>query len=231
MKRGVLTIFKIIRKILFAVMILVICFIILCMAQGEHPKFFGYQIFRVLTSSMQPTITENTCIIMKEVSQEELKVGDIITFVSEDPRIYGYYNTHRIHEIIEKNGETLYITKGDASGKPDELAVSFSQVAGKYVGEMPAGRALGELFVLLSDSKIYFLFIMLPLVICLLTYLWQIIGFMTHRYDEKEEESEEESEKEEGQWKEYTDEEIFEMDLIELKEVWKKEGEEEQFKE
>lgn len=220
MKRYIYKFFKILRKVVFALVILFICFIVLCMAQGEHPKFFGYQIFRVLTSSMQPAITENTCIIMKEVPKEELKVGDIITFVSEDPQIYGYYNTHRIHEIIEKNGQTLYVTKGDASGQPDEFPVEYSQIAGKYIGEMPAGRALGELFVLLSDSKIYFLFIMLPLVICLLTYIWQIIGFATHRYD-NEEDDDEKNDGDDDQLKNFTDEEIFEKDLLELKEVWK----------
>lgn len=194
MKRILKQIVNIIKNVFFIALVIVICFIIFGMTQGKHPKFFGYQFFRVLTSSMQPAISESTCIITKEVPQEELKVGDIITFISEDPDIYGYYNTHRIHEIVEENGETKYITKGDANPIPDEQAVSYSQITGVLVGEMPGGRLIGKFFELLSDNKVYFLVIMLPLAIILLSYVWQIIGYFTHRYDEDEDEEEEDIE-------------------------------------
>lgn len=184
----------ILKKIVFVILILVICSIIIGMTQGKHPKFFGYQIFRVLTSSMQPAISESTCIITKEVPQEELEVGDIITFISEDPDIYGYYNTHRIHEIIEENGEIKYVTKGDANPFPDENMVSFDQVTGEMVRELPGGRLIGQLFNWLSDSKIYFLVVMLPMALILLSYIWQIIGYVTHRYDDDDDEEEEEEE-------------------------------------
>ncbi len=188
MKKLLKQIINILKKIFFIGLILIICFIILCMTQGKHPKFFGYQIFRVLTSSMQPAIDESTCIITKEVPQEELEVGDIITFISEDPDIYGFYNTHRIYEIIEEDGKIQYVTKGDANPIPDENLVSYSNIAGEMVCEMPGGRIIGQIFIALSDSKVYFLVVMLPLVLVLLSYFWQIIGFITHRYDEEDEE-------------------------------------------
>lgn len=181
-------IIQIIKKIVLALLILVICSIIIAMTQGYHPKFFGYQVLRVLTSSMQPTISENTCIITKEVPQNELKVGDIITFISEDAQIYGYYNTHRIYDIVEENGEVRYITKGDANPVPDDETVSYSQITGIFVGELPGGQLIGQLFVALSDNKVYFLVVMLPLGLCLISYVWQIIGFITHRDEDDEEE-------------------------------------------
>lgn len=179
---------SIIKKLFLIAVILVICSIVIAMSQGSHPKFFGYQVLRVLTSSMQPAISENTCIIIKEVPEESLKEGDIITFVSENSEIYGYYNTHRIHEIREENGEKQYITKGDANDADDAEPVSFSQITGVYVGELPGGQVIGKIFVTLSDSKVYFLVVMLPLGLCLLSYLWQIIGFVTNRGDDDEEE-------------------------------------------
>lgn len=197
MKKFLKQAWKIIKKVIFIALILLICSIIFGMAQGKHPKFFGYQFFRVLTSSMQPAISESTCIITKEVPQDELKVGDIITFISEDPDIYGYYNTHRIHEIVEEDGEIKYVTKGDANPMPDENVVAYSQVAGVLVREMPGGRLIGQLFIWLSDSKVYFLVVMLPLVLILLSYFWQIIGYITHRYDEDDEDDEDDEEDEE----------------------------------
>lgn len=199
MKQLLKKIFNVIQKIASVALVLIICFIIFGMIQGNHPKFFGYQIFRVLTSSMQPAISENTCIITKEVPKENLKVGDIITFVSEDPDIYGFYNTHRIYEIVEENGETRYVTKGDANPVPDENLVAYSQVTGIFVGELPGGELIGKFFLLLSDNKIYFLVVMLPLTLCLLSYIWQLIGHFTNRYEEEDEETSGEDEETSGE--------------------------------
>lgn len=196
MKQIVRKILSVIKNTLFIALVVVICFIIFGMTQGKHPKFFGYQFFRVLTSSMQPAISESTCIITKEVPKESLKVGDIITFVSEDPDIYGYYNTHRIYEIIEEDGEIKYITKGDANPVPDEQPVSYSQVTGVLVGEVPGGKLIGKFFNLLSDNKVYFLVVMLPLALILISYIWQIVGFFTNRYEEDDDGEEADSEDE-----------------------------------
>ena len=172
----------------FVLLVLFICFIIYTMSQGKTVSVFGYQVLRVLTSSMEPAIVGNTCIITKKVSTEELKVGDIITFISEDPAIYGYYNTHRIHEIIEEDGERKFVTKGDNSFEIDLYPVSESKVVGIYVRELPGGRLIGKAFVALSDNKVYFAVIIIPLVLCLISYVWEIMGMFTGRYEEIEEE-------------------------------------------
>ncbi len=178
----------VIRDIAFVLFILAVCGMIFLMSSGRHVSVAGYQVLRVLTSSMEPAIAENTCIIIKEYPAEQLKIGDIITFTSDDPQIQGYYNTHRIYDIVEDNGETLYITKGDASPGVDAYPVHPQQVAGIFVKELPGGRILGKCFLALSDNRVYFLVIMLPLTLCLLSYFWQIVGLVTGRYDDTEEE-------------------------------------------
>ena len=185
---------SILRDVVFVLFVLFICGMIFIMSTGKHVSIAGYQVLRVLTSSMEPAIAENTCIIIKECAPETLQVGDIITFTSDDPQIRGYYNTHRIHEIVEENGETLFVTKGDATSFVDGYPVHMDQVAGIYVRELPGGRMLGKCFVALSDNRVYFLVIMLPLTICLISYFWQIIGFVTGRYEEDDEDDEEEDE-------------------------------------
>lgn len=188
-------ILSMIRNVAFVVVILFVCFIIYTMSQGNTVSIAGYRVLRVLTSSMEPTIVGNTCIITKEVDVDELKVGDIITFISEDPAIYGYYNTHRIHEIVEENGEEKFVTKGDNSYEVDPYTVSKDNVVGIYVKELPGGRLIGKAFVALSDNKVYFLVIIIPLVLCLMSYFWEIVGMVTGRYcDEEEDEVEEEDE-------------------------------------
>ena len=178
---------SILRDIAFVIFVLAICGMIFIMSTGKHVSIAGYQVLRVLTSSMEPAIAENTCIIIKEYPVDQLKVGDIITFTSDDPQIQGYYNTHRIHDIVEENGETLFVTKGDATSAVDAYPVHKDQVAGIFVKELPGGRTLGKMFLALSDNKVYFLVIMLPLALCLISYFWQIVGMVTGRYDEEEE--------------------------------------------
>lgn len=180
--------FSILRDVAFIIFVLFICGMIFIMSTGKHFSIAGYQVLRVLTSSMEPAIAENTCIIIKEYPVDQLKVGDIITFTSDDPQIQGYYNTHRIHDIVEENGETLFVTKGDASSAVDAYPVHKDQVAGIFVKELPGGRTLGKCFLALSDNRVYFLVIMLPLAVCLLSYFWQIVSVVTGRYDEEEDE-------------------------------------------
>lgn len=184
----------ILRDIGFVFFSVFILFMIFLMSSGKHISIAGYQVLRVLTSSMEPTISENTCIIIKKVPVENLKVGDVITFTSDDPQIQGLYNTHRIHDIVEEKGETLYVTKGDAIDAVDAYPVHQNQVAGIYVRELPGGRLLGKCFVALSDNRIYFLVIILPLMLCLLSYFWQIMGMFRKPDEElvKEEDAQEE---------------------------------------
>lgn len=176
------------RDVGFVIFILAICGMIFIMSSGRHVSVFGYQVLRVLTSSMEPAIDENTCIIMKRVDTDTLKVGDIITFVSDDPEIQGFYNTHRIYSISEKNGELLFTTKGDASMEPDPYIVHENQVMGIFVREMPGGRILGKCFAALSNNKIYFGVVILPLILCLLSYLWQIIAMFNGSGEDEEDE-------------------------------------------
>lgn len=185
---------SIVRNIIFVVTVVAICSMIFIMSSGKHISINGYQVLRVLTGSMAPTIPENTCIIIRKVDTSTLKVGDIITFTSDDPNIMGYYNTHRIERMEEQNGTKVFITKGDAVDAEDAYPVRMEQVAGTYVRELPGGRLLGRFFVALSDSRIYFLFVMLPLALCLISYFWQIVGVVHGRYEEEEDEENEDEE-------------------------------------
>lgn len=172
---------SIIRDIVFVIFVLAICGVIFMLSTGRHISIGGYQVLRVITSSMEPAISENTCILIKDVPVEQLKVGDIITFFSDDPDIQGYYNTHRIQEIVVENGETIYITKGDSNMEQDTYPVHQDQIAGIFVKEITGGKIIGKLFIALSDNRVYFFVVMLPLTICLLSYLWQIIMIVTNQ--------------------------------------------------
>ena len=93
-------------------------------------RLFGYQVFGVLSGSMEPTYPTGSLIYVKPVDQSELRVNDIITF-STAPNVIA---THRIVEIVpdENNPSMLrYRTKGDANSVVDNDLVSFVNVIGR----------------------------------------------------------------------------------------------------
>lgn len=165
-----------VAEILFLVLMIGICALVFMAGSGKVPYIFGYRLLQVVSDSMKPTIEDETCILIKKVEQDEIKVGDIITFISEAPDIKGYLNTHRVHEIKtdEETGKASYVTKGDAYAAPDAYLVDYEQIAGIYVGELPFGKLLFKGIQILLDRNNYFLIVMLPLLLCFMSYSRQL---------------------------------------------------------
>ena len=44
------------------------------------PKVFGYQIYGILTDSMEPEYSVGEAVFVKPVAPQDIKVGDAITF-------------------------------------------------------------------------------------------------------------------------------------------------------
>ncbi|MBQ7065709.1 MAG: signal peptidase I [Lachnospiraceae bacterium] len=178
---------EIIKDIFFVLVVIAMCGMIIAVSKGYRPSIGGYQLLRVLTHSMSPAIEENALIIIKEVPQGEIQVGDIITFVSDDPDMMGFYNTHRVNsiEINQETGEKRYITKGDKNTSVDLYPVSYEQIAGKLYYKVPFGQIVGQAIAALTNQKVYFFVVMLPLMLCFVSYIWQIFKLMV--FDDKKE--------------------------------------------
>lgn len=175
-----------------------LCVLVIAISKGFHPSIAGYELLRVLTPSMEPALEENSMILIKHTAEENLDAGDIITFVSEDPAVMGYYVTHRIHRIIiEEDGSRTHITKGDANDNEDWYTVKYSDIAGKYYKTVPFSSLLGNLIAKLANNKIYFLVVLLPIIIVLVLYIWQIFAIVV--LDEDSDDEEDKEEKENGQ--------------------------------
>lgn len=87
------------------------------------PYLFKYKPLVVLTGSMEPTYKVGSIIYYKEVSVNEIKVGDPITFKYDD----GTFISHRVHSITDG----LYETKGDANNAVDARKIEFKNIVGK----------------------------------------------------------------------------------------------------
>lgn len=197
MKKRFVKIFHLCVDFLFIGFMITFGYIFFTVYYGQVPNLFGYHFLRVISTSMTPVINEGECIIVKSIAADQLKVGDIITFHSEDPYIYGYLNTHRIVSIeTDENGKSVFHTKGDANSGEDVYTVKENSIIGKYCGELAFGELLTKGLSLLSNKKIYFAVVMMPILLCMISSIISIIRIIFE--DETEIEHIEEKEKQGG---------------------------------
>ena len=101
-----------------------------CVKNGNEPSLFGYTPTIVITGSMVPTIEINTLNIYKECIAEDVEIGDIVVFWSDEHQID---IIHRAIEIKEINGVTHIVTQGDANEYPDKGYVTNNNIRGKVI--------------------------------------------------------------------------------------------------
>lgn len=162
--KWLLSFINVIAIVLIAVSLFVLLQVVLTPA-GQVPQVMGFSVLRVLTGSMEPTIPENSMLLVRQTEPGSLQVGDVISFVSPDPSLQGALNTHRIVDITEEGGTLWFSTKGDANVLEDPQAVSGSQVLGKVIF---VSAVLGKLIALLTNPLVFGLAVLLPLVLILI---------------------------------------------------------------
>lgn len=128
------------------------------------PDFLGYKPFIVLSGSMEPSIMTGDMVFVKETDPDSLKVGDVIAYKSGSAVV-----THRIVEVKSENGETRYVTQGDANNAADQSLVKLADVEGIYQRRV-AGA--GNLAMFMQTTTGMILFVVCPLV---LFVLWDVI--------------------------------------------------------
>jgi len=136
--------------------------------ENDIANLFGYGFLSVQSDSMEGTedhsFSKGDLIfvsLLDDLGRDNLKVGDVVTFYDLSVRDF---NTHRIVEFIEIDGETYLTTKGDNANQADleplhisnALAVHRSSVAG-----------IGTSIDYLQTSAGFALFIILPVVLFL----------------------------------------------------------------
>ena len=116
--------------LVIAVIALALVFVIYSGIHGNAAFIGGYAVMWVETPSMEPLIPARSYIFVKEATGQDVKVGDVIVFRSDDPSLAGAYNTHRVVEISPDGKE--FTTKGDNNGGVDPYTAKADKVAGIY---------------------------------------------------------------------------------------------------
>ena len=159
-KKRTITLIKIFNVVILLIIIPILIYnitIIIKYIQNpkETPDFLGFKTYEIVSRSMENTINKNDIIVVKKVDKNEINKNDIISFDNGNEII-----THRIVDIENINGQTLYTTKGDNNRFADDEKISFEQIEGKYVFKL---SKLGYLMNFLKNR--YFLIILFIILI------------------------------------------------------------------
>lgn len=99
--------------------------IVLCAVFLMGSRLMGYQVFNVISGSMEPAYNVGDLLYVKDVNPYEIEVGTPITFVLNENLVVA---THRVVEVDTENQH--FYTKGDANDTEDASPVHFNNVIG-----------------------------------------------------------------------------------------------------
>ena len=111
------------------------------------PRYMGYEIFDVISGSMEPAIPVGSVVYISEVQPEEVEEGEVIAFHKDAGPV--------LHRVVENRfvvGE--FVTKGDANPQEDFSTVPYDALIGRVARHIPY---LGSFYSLYASSvgKLY----------------------------------------------------------------------------
>jgi signal peptidase len=99
---------NIISKVIFIIITIILAMLISCQ--------FKYGILVIGSGSMTGAINKGDAVFFEQYNaQDEIEIGQVIIFNQDNIKI-----VHRVIDVKNVNGETRYITKGDANQDNDE---------------------------------------------------------------------------------------------------------------
>lgn len=109
------------------------------------PRLFGYQIYTVISGSMEPDIPLGSLVYVHERDPETVVEGDVIAYYGNKD---GAIITHRVvyNQTVVQN----FVTKGDANEREDTIPVSYDRLLGVVVKTIPK---LGAVMTAFTETK------------------------------------------------------------------------------
>ncbi len=131
------------RKICGFLSALVLVVIVAVCIPMTVPRLLGYEVYVVISGSMEPAIPLGSALYMEAAAPEDVAAGDVIAFYDR-----GAVITHRVVENHVVEGE--FITKGDANAENDMTPVAYGNLIGRMAVSVPF---LGNVMAVCSGTK------------------------------------------------------------------------------
>lgn len=106
------------------------------------PQMMGYDVYNVLTGSMEPAIPVGSAVYIKHMEPRDVEDGEIIAFQRGDVMV--------MHRVTKNHVvEGYFKTKGDANEVEDLSEVQYSEFVGVVARHYPN---LGQILVILAST-------------------------------------------------------------------------------
>lgn len=141
--------------------------------------------YLVQSDSMSPAIDAGDVVFVYDTQPEQIAEGDVITFeqagAGESDRV-----THRVVEVIERDGERQFRTKGDANEDPDPSPVPASRVIGVVGFHVPL---IGYVTSFAQTRLGILALVVVPAVLLVVSEMWDLATAMEGDEDEASDET------------------------------------------
>ena len=159
---------NILKKIWDVVSTVLVVVIVLCAVFLMGSRILGYQVYTVLSGSMEPEYTVGDLLYVKKVDVNSIEVGDPITFILNEDLVVA---THRVVRVDAENQR--FYTKGDANEIEDSEPVHFNNVIGVPKFSIPK---FGYVSDFMQNPPGMYVTIAAGVVLILLVFLPDMIG-------------------------------------------------------
>lgn len=128
-----------------------------------YVKVGGFSMFRVITGSMEPTISTGAILVNKETDIEDIEVDDIICYRTKVAEIYGSIVTHRVVAVQkDEDGKIHLETRGDANFTSDPFYVGEEDLVGKVTWYSGKDSIWNDILSFISGKIGFLLCIVFP---------------------------------------------------------------------
>lgn len=161
-----------VKKIWNAVTTTLVVLVVLLAVALVGVRLIGFEVYAVLSGSMEPNYPTGSVIYVQKVDYKELAVNDPITFMLNENTVA----THRIVEILpdENDPKILrYRTKGDANEAVDGGLVHYKNIIGKPVFSIPY---LGYIASYIQNPPGTYIAIGVALILILLAFVPELLS-------------------------------------------------------
>lgn len=153
----ILTTIRIFFVVLFVAFILMVC---LQRFSGNRFSFFNMRMFTVASGSMEPKYKIGDVLISKETKPEDVKVGDVISYLGASGSFKDKVITHQVVSIEQdSNGKYMFHTQGLTNIVEDPI-VYENQLYGVVVYKM---LLLSVVYKIVGTKLGLFICVVLPL--------------------------------------------------------------------
>jgi signal peptidase len=127
---------------------------------------------------MTPNINVYDVVVAVKTDTSKLKVGDVISFYTNEVNVNGLTITHRIYQIVEQDGGRYFKTKGDYNQYVDKWTVKENDIVGKIVLKLPQ---LGRIQFFLGSRGGWLIAILIPALAIIAYDIYKIIKLILIR--------------------------------------------------